>query len=195
MPRVVDHDERRGEIVAAAMDLIEKTGPRALTMRNLAARLGVANGALDRYFPAGKAAIMDAVYTAAYGRVRVEVNAIIRDLEPGLDALRAMVTALMPVPGRVDGATVMLAFWNELGDVDEVRDRVGHDLAHMRDRFEQLLRVAAERGQVTDPARIPTAALTLVALVFGSYHVSLAMPGKAAAEGYAEAVDLVLAGV
>jgi len=195
MPRVVDHDERRREIVAAAMDLIEKTGPQALTMRNLAARLGVANGALDRYFPAGKAAIMDAVYTAAYGRVRVEVNAIIRDLEPGLDALRAMVTALMPVPGRVDGATVLLAFWNELGDVDEVRDRVGHDLAHMRDRFEQLLRVAAERGQVTDPARIPTAALTLVALVSGSYHVSLAMPGKAAAEGYAEAVDLVLAGV
>lgn len=195
MPRIVDHDERRREIVAAAMDLIEKTGPQALTMRNLAARLGVANGALDRYFPAGKAAIMDAVYTAAYGRVRVEVNAIIRDLEPGLDALRAMVTALMPVPGRVDGATVMLAFWNELGDVDEVRDRVGHDLAHMRDRFEQLLRVAAERGQVTDPARIPTAALTLVTLVSGSYHVSLAMPGKAAAEGYAEAVDLVLAGV
>lgn len=195
MPRVVDHDERRREIVAAAMALIEKTGPQALTMRNLAARLGVANGALDRYFPAGKAAIMDAVYTAAYGRVRVEVNAIIRDLEPGLDALRAMVTALMPVPGRVDGATVLLAFWNELGDVDEVRDRVGHDLAHMRDRFEQLLRVAAERGQVTDPARIPTAALTLVALVSGSYHVSLAMPGKAAAEGYAEAVDLVLAGV
>lgn len=195
MPRVVDHDERRREIVAAAMDLIEKTGPQALTMRNLAARLGVANGALDRYFPEGKSAIMEAVYTAAYGRVRVEVNAIIRDLEPGLDALRAMVTALMPVPGRVDGATVLLAFWNELGDVDEVRDRVGHDLAHMRDRFEQLLRVAAERGQVTDPARIPTAALTLVALVSGSYHVSLAMPGKAAAEGYAEAVDLVLAGV
>lgn len=195
MPRVVDHDERRREIVAAAMALIEKTGPQALTMRSLAARLGVANGALDRYFPEGKSAIMEAVYTAAYGRVRVEVNAIIRDLEPGLDALRAMVTALMPVPGRVDGATVLLAFWNELGDVDEVRDRVGHDLAHMRDRFEQLLRVAAERGQVTDPARIPTAALTLVALVSGSYHVSLAMPGKAAAEGYAEAVDLVLAGV
>lgn len=195
MPRVVDHDERRREIVAAAMDLIEKTGPQALTMRNLAARLGVANGALDRYFPTGKAAIMEAVYTAAYSRVRAEVNAIIRDLEPGLDALRAMVTALMPVPGRVDGATVLLAFWNELGDVDEVRDRVGHDLAHLRDRFEQLLRVAAERGQVTDPARIPTAALTLVALVSGSYHVSLAMPGKAAAEGYAEAVDLVLAGV
>lgn len=195
MPRIVDHDERRREIVAAAMALIEKTGPQALTMRNLAARLGVANGALDRYFPEGKSAIMEAVYTAAYGRVRVEVNAIIRDLEPGLDALRAMVTALMPVPGRVDGATVLLAFWNELGDVDEVRDRVGHDLGHMRDRFEQLLRVAAERGQVTDPARIPTAALALVALVSGSYHVSLAMPGKAAAEGYAEAVDLVLAGV
>ncbi len=195
MPRIVDHDERRREIVAAAMDLIEKAGPQALTMRNLAARLGVANGALDRYFPDGKAAILDAVYTEAYSQVRRQVNEVIGGLDPGLTSLRAMVTALMPVPERVEGAPVLVSFWNELGDTDQVRDRIRHDLAHLRDRFHQLLEVAAARGEITHAGRIDTAALTLVTLVSGSYHVSLAMPGRTAEDGYAEAVDLVLAGL
>lgn len=195
MPRIVDHDERRRAIVAAATELVEKAGPQALTMRSLAARLGVANGALDRYFPAGKAAIMDAVYTTAYEKVRSQVGAVLEGRAPGLDMVRAMVTALMPVKGAVEGAPVLVAFWNEIGDTDEVRDRIGHDLAHLRDRIHQLLEAAVTRGEITHRERIDTAAVTLVALVSGSYHVTLAMPGRSAEQGYADAVDLVLAGL
>ena len=109
MPRIVDHDERRRAIVAAATELVEKAGPQALTMRSLAARLGVANGALDRYFPAGKAAIMDAVYTAAYEKVRSQVGAVLEGRAPGLDMVRAMVTALMPVKGAVSSGRAALS--------------------------------------------------------------------------------------
>lgn len=50
MPKVVDHDQRRTEIVLNARELIGERGAAAMTLRNLAERCGLANGALRRYF-------------------------------------------------------------------------------------------------------------------------------------------------
>lgn len=191
MPRIVDHEQRRREIVAAAIALIEESGPGALTMRALAERLGVANGAIDRYFR-GKSAILEAVYAEAYRRLRAETERAVEGLEPGLAMLRAMVVALLPAADRSVAAAVVLAYWNRLADSEPVRGRVGHDLAHMRDHFERLLRAAADRGEVTRPERIPAVALALFTLVSGAYHVQLSGAVEAEVD-FSDAVDLVLA--
>lgn len=61
MPKLVDHDQRRAEIVAATWRIIAAEGVDAVTMRRLADELGLSNGALARYFP-GKADIVGAAF-------------------------------------------------------------------------------------------------------------------------------------
>ncbi|QLE70457.1 TetR family transcriptional regulator [Streptomyces rectiverticillatus] len=51
MPRQVDYDSRRRQIVAAAFALISERGLEGVTMRDVAARAGVSVGAVQRSFP------------------------------------------------------------------------------------------------------------------------------------------------
>jgi AcrR family transcriptional regulator len=60
-------------IVDAAFDLVDEKGPSGLSMRALAARLGVGAMALYRYFPS-KDALLDAVVAAGCERVVLRVE-------------------------------------------------------------------------------------------------------------------------
>jgi AcrR family transcriptional regulator len=58
-------------IVAVAVELADRKGLEAVTMRSVADRLGVTTMALYRYFP-GKEAVIDAMIQAALGRPPVQ---------------------------------------------------------------------------------------------------------------------------
>lgn len=195
MPKIVDHDARRREITEAAADLIAEGGPAAFTMRVLSARCGVANGALERYFPS-KGDILAACYDLAYERLRTRTRAELVGAEPGLGALRVLVRSLLPLSTESWHVTrVMLAFWNELSDVPEVRERVFADAATMRSRFLEQLRLAAERGQVSRGDELEAAAWALHVFVIGAYHAAQGPEGAAAPEVQLAALDLILGGV
>ena len=61
MPKIIDHDQRRRDIVEVAKSIILKGGFEAATMRSIAAEAGFANGALKHYFP-GKESIVAATF-------------------------------------------------------------------------------------------------------------------------------------
>jgi AcrR family transcriptional regulator len=50
MPRIVDHDQRREEILGSCFSLFAREGYAGLTMRDIARQLGVSTGALYHYF-------------------------------------------------------------------------------------------------------------------------------------------------
>ncbi|MEN9230331.1 MAG: TetR/AcrR family transcriptional regulator [Thermostichus sp. DG02_5_bins_236] len=50
MPKIVDHDQYRKELLLKAFDLFAKRGYGSLTMRQLAQELGVSTGTLYHYF-------------------------------------------------------------------------------------------------------------------------------------------------
>lgn len=50
MPKVVDHDQRRAVIAAAAAEAIADDGIEAVTMKGIAERAGVTTGAVTHYF-------------------------------------------------------------------------------------------------------------------------------------------------
>ena len=50
MPKIVDHDARRAEIVAAVWRVIERAGMNGATVRSVAAEAGVSPGSLRYYF-------------------------------------------------------------------------------------------------------------------------------------------------
>jgi AcrR family transcriptional regulator len=51
MPKIVDHHRYRQELLSQCLSLFAEVGFRALTMRQIAANLGVSTGTLYHYFP------------------------------------------------------------------------------------------------------------------------------------------------
>lgn len=51
MPKIIDHDRYRAELIEGCRDLFARRGYRALSMREVAAALGVSTGTLYHYFP------------------------------------------------------------------------------------------------------------------------------------------------
>lgn len=61
MPKVVDHEKRRAEILSQCFDLFAQHGYGAMTMRKIAGELGVSTGTLYHYFD-GKPALFEAMF-------------------------------------------------------------------------------------------------------------------------------------
>lgn len=51
MPKIVDHERYRAELIEGCRELFARQGYRALSMRAIAASLGVSTGTLYHYFP------------------------------------------------------------------------------------------------------------------------------------------------
>jgi AcrR family transcriptional regulator len=73
VPRLVDHDLRRRQILEGSFRLFAAHGYAALTMRNLAGELGVSTGALYHYFE-GKEELFQAMFRQITDRVILEAK-------------------------------------------------------------------------------------------------------------------------
>lgn len=110
VPKVVDHDQRRVELVQATWRIIAREGIDRATMRGIAAEAGFANGALKPYFPA-----KSELLTYAFGYVFDQTNARIAEAVGGLRgmaALRAFGLEVLPLDDeRLDEARIVIPFW------------------------------------------------------------------------------------
>ncbi len=62
MPKVVDHDQYRKELLQGSMALFAERGYGSVTMRQIAKELGVATGTLYRYFPSKEGLFVQLVH-------------------------------------------------------------------------------------------------------------------------------------
>ncbi|GAA0484051.1 TetR family transcriptional regulator [Paractinoplanes deccanensis] len=119
MPKIVDHDQRRSDIVEAFLSVVARKGLPAATSRAIAAELGVGTGALWHYFDG-----FDAVTAAAYQRVFERTNERIAGASTGrrgLAALDAMMREILPLEKEtLDEAQVVVGFWGRLAANDKL---------------------------------------------------------------------------
>lgn len=112
MPKIVDHDERRLELVAATWRIIARLGIEGATMREIALEAGFANGALKPYFSS-----KDTLLTFAFGHVFNRTNERIASVTAGtsgLPALRAFCCEVLPLDDeRVQEARIVIPFWQK----------------------------------------------------------------------------------
>jgi AcrR family transcriptional regulator len=76
MPKIVDHDKRRADILEQCFSLFAEQGYAALTMRGIARALGVSTGTLYYYF-ASKEAIFESMFRRL---ATANVQAVLADL-------------------------------------------------------------------------------------------------------------------
>jgi AcrR family transcriptional regulator len=112
VPKIVDHDERRLELVGATWRIIARLGIESATMREIATEAGFANGALKPYFPT-----KDTLLTFAFGHVFNRTNERIAEVtagKSGIAALRAFCLEVLPLDEeRVNEARIVIPFWQK----------------------------------------------------------------------------------
>ena len=97
MPKIVDHDERRREVLTAARRVIVRDGIDAATTRAIAKEAGYSNGVLAHYF-ADKDEILLSALRQSHQRIR---ERLARKLDGRDRAGRpARAAAGQPAPGR-----------------------------------------------------------------------------------------------
>ncbi|MGY1813377.1 TetR/AcrR family transcriptional regulator [Blastococcus sp. SYSU D00820] len=113
MPKVVDRESRRAEIVTAYLRIVAREGIEQASSRALAAELGVASGALWHYF-----ADFDEVLSAAFRRIFADTNRRIAAAvaaHRGLAAVAGMLGEILPLsPVTHDEALVVVSFWGRV---------------------------------------------------------------------------------
>ncbi|MEU4564460.1 TetR family transcriptional regulator C-terminal domain-containing protein [Actinoplanes sp. NPDC023936] len=149
MPKIVDHDKRRSEIVEAYLTVVARDGLPAATSRAVAAELHVGTGALWHYFDG-----FDAVAAGAYQRISdltteriVAATVSLR----GLDAFLAMLREILPLEKRtVDEAYVVVGFWGRLA----ANKRIGETQTDVVDEWRAMLRRHLEEA-IEDGTMVP----------------------------------------
>jgi AcrR family transcriptional regulator len=168
-----DHDERRVVIALAAAHVIASHGLDRLTMRDLAAELGVTTGVLTHYFPS-KAALVahtkELVFDLRFERARQAANGT-----PGLDRLHAVIAELLPLDDeRVIEWRTLVAFQGSA--VGSAAMRRAHD-ARMRRWFELFERLVSDAGLAETDADAHQLAMALVLFVEGvAIHFAMQEP-------------------
>lgn len=105
MPKIVDHDERRRALAAAAVDAVAANGLDGVKLSDIARAAGVTTGALAHYFPD-----KDAVLAAALEEVCARLIARIERLGPNL-RLEDFASALPLDAASQKDWRVWLAYW------------------------------------------------------------------------------------
>lgn len=165
MPKIVDRDKRRTEIVDAYLRVLARDGGQAGTSRAVAAELGVATGSLWHYFDD-----FDAVLAAAFRRVYESTTARIEQSTAGLRGLAALEAALremLPLEAVTqEEAAVVVAFWGRVAS----HPQMGETQLEVERRWGALL-TAQAREAIDDGglrADTPVADLVDTLLVLAS---------------------------
>ena len=163
MPKIVDHEQRRREIVEATWRFMARHGFDKLNLRDLAASAGYANGALKPYFPT-RNSILAATFEYVFESTGRRVDRGTRGLQ-GLAAIRAFAREVLPLDDdRRDEARVVIHFWHvALQDAQMARLN-----ADSMDRWRALLDAWLGQVPAVQSARIETARNTLMTFLLGA---------------------------
>ena len=146
MPKIVDHDERRLELVDATWRIIARLGIEGATMREIALEAGFANGALKPYFPT-KDTLLTFAFSHVFNRTNQRIAEVTAGLS-GLDALRAFCVEVLPLDAeRINEARIVIPFWQKAIN-DPEKARIHRE--SMQQWLETILRYLAEARRSSD---------------------------------------------
>ena len=95
MPKIVDHELRRQELLAATWRVIARTGIIGVTTREIAREAGVSTGVLAHYF-ADKEELLAAALRLSHQQVYARVHERTQGLL-GIDAIRVVMLEALPL--------------------------------------------------------------------------------------------------
>ncbi len=166
MPKIVNWDERRDEILSATWRVIARDGIAKATVRAIAREAHCSAGILAHYFD-DKADILGSALMLSHRRVAARMDAEAAG-RAGLDALRVIMLEALPLDEERDlEAQIEISFWGRaLGNL-ELRAVQNAEFDRFARRLRAHLAEARELGELRDGVDIDLAAHQLLVLIDG----------------------------
>src|SRR5258708_1060105 len=191
MPKVVDWDARRDEILSATWRVIVRDGVAGATVRAIAREAGCSPGILAHYFD-DKADIMGSALVLAHRRVAARMDAKTAG-RAGLDALRLVILEALPLDDERDlEAQIEISFWGRALGNQELRTVQNAEFDRFARRLRGYLAQAREHGELRDGLDIDLAAHQLLVLIDGLSAQRVLYPGQVTAGRQREMLDRLL---
>jgi len=164
MPKIVDHEERRREVIQAAWRVIVRDGLEEATSRAIAREAGLSNGVLMHYF-----ADMDDILLSAlrYSHSRIAAR-LARKLAgmTGLQALRELLLDNLPLDNpRTSETRLEVSFWSRSLVRHKLAALQRHEAGWLLDRVTGLIAEARDSGEadpVDEPERVAARLLAYI---------------------------------
>jgi AcrR family transcriptional regulator len=192
VPKIVDQDARRQELVAATWRVIARTGIVGVTTREIAREAGVSTGILAHYFRDKEellATALRASHRQFYERAQSRTQGLV-----GLEALRLIVLEALPLDAqRLLEAQIEINFWSlALGNAG-LQDLQHAEFERFWDVLEYRVSEAQKIGEIgatIDPGKVTH---QLIILVEGLSVEAVLYPARAQPERQREILDAFLA--
>ena len=192
MPKIVDHDQRRLELVDATWRIIARLGMEGATMREIAEEAGFANGALKPYFPT-----KDLLLTSAFGHVFNRTNQRIAAMTKGLSgvaALRAFCAEVLPLDEeRVNEARIVIPFWQKALNDADMASLHSESMSQWHTTITGHCAAARAAGEIKAPIGDAAVADHLLNMMLGAQIVVALSPAEHFSQDLAGQLDNYLA--
>jgi AcrR family transcriptional regulator len=166
MPKVVDHDERREELLEAAWRVLARDGLHGTTIRTIADETGWSAGVLAHYFT-DKEDILISALRLSHERIAARWEEKLEELE-GVAALRELVLDNLPLDDERELETrLQLVYWDRAVASTEVRSAKWRHGPTLLARLEKLVAEAQERGEISSREASEDVAERLWSLIDG----------------------------
>ena len=180
-------EERQAEIVAAALQLARECSPALITTSDIAAEVGVTQGALFKHFPT-----KDAIWLAAMAGVRERLLLALEQAAQAapspLDALAAVFRAHVAFVVAQPGVPRLIFHELQRPSDSPVKQEVRALLQSYRKLLLDLLEAAVQQGQAPATLDKSAAATLFVGIVQGLVMQSMLSGKPAAMKAEAERV-------
>jgi AcrR family transcriptional regulator len=180
VPKKVDHESRREELLAAVWRVVVRDGLDKATIRSIAKETGWSSGVLAHYF-ADKDDIIESARSLAYARIERRW-AVKLDGLSGMAALRELVLDNLPLDAeRVEETRFLMNYWSRAIREDVAQPERLRRGPELIDLLISLLAEAKAAGEIVDgdPADM---AERLLALIDGLSLHALLNPDRVTSE-------------
>ena len=165
-PESYHHGNLRAALILATLKLLDEGGPDAVSVREVAKRVGVSAGAPFRHFP-NRTALLTAVAEEASRRLKREIAAAVAAVSARdpLERLRAFGVSYLRWVNR-NQAMFLVVSTRSLIDY-EGSPTLGPDSDELRAQMNALLQEAADKGLLRPGLRGAPVVLAARAFVYG----------------------------
>jgi AcrR family transcriptional regulator len=194
MPKIVNWDARRDEILSATWRVIARDGIAKATIRAIAREADCSRGILAHYFD-DKADILGSALIMSHRRVAARMDASAAG-HRGLDALRIVMLEALPLDERRDlEAQIEISFWGRALGNPALRDLQHREFDRLGKRLRAHLDEARALGQLDDNVDLDLATHLLVVLIDGVSAERVLYPDRVPPDRQVDLLDQLLDGL